>query len=88
MKNFKITSNCSVQENEMYSFVYDAEADFEQIVLSVRWAEKQVRIRVVSLGDAIEVEAWNNRKMVSVIKIANDHLAHNAVNNIITLAFA
>ncbi len=88
MTEFKITQNCYVRKNEMHEFIYDADADFDQIILAVKWGVKRARIRLVSLGDAIEVEYWKDKSLISVVKVANDRYADNAVNNILTMIFA
>lgn len=53
----------------------DKEADFGQIIIRAVRGVKLVNVRLVNLGDKVELELWNDRKLHRVVRINHDEYA-------------
>lgn len=72
MKIHFITSKIAVNTPDEVKTVFDAEADFNQIVLRIRKGNKFVNFRVTNLGDTVTYEFWEGTEMCYDICLRND----------------
>lgn len=83
MKTNFITSKIAIDKNDSCTSVFDAEADFNQIVLRIRKGDKFVNFRVTNLGDTVTCEFWDKTCLDYDICLRNEPLHAKAFQTLV-----